>query len=109
MDAPFTLAHQKLVQLVNETSAMAVGRKAGCLANTVRLLCGGGRPKLPTIEKLRAVGIQPGDWFAFAEDHSGALCVVPATVSAAPLYGHEPTLVVRTAPAAGCTDTRTAT
>ena len=59
-----TIAHLKLAALVAESSAAAVGRKVGSSGNTIRLLAAGAaRPKTTTVERMRAIGIEPSDWF----------------------------------------------
>lgn len=59
-----TIAHVKLSALVAESSAAAVGRRVGSTGNTIRLLAAGAaHPKTTTVERLRALGIDPSDWF----------------------------------------------
>jgi hypothetical protein len=59
-----TIAHLKLAALVAESSAAAVGRRVGSTGNTIRLLASGGaQPKTTTVERMRALGIEPNDWF----------------------------------------------
>jgi hypothetical protein len=64
MSSIATVAQLKLAHLIGESSAAAVGRTVGSTGNTIRLLASGGAsPKATTVIRLRALGIEPLDWF----------------------------------------------